>query len=66
MSVIADIKNRVEKLTAQEQAELLEWLVERDYSQWDAQIASDLRTGKLDQLIADAKADRDAGKARDL
>lgn len=66
MGAVADIKERVEKLTPQEQAELLAWLVERDHIRWDQQIAADLHAGRLDRLIADAKEDRNAGKARDL
>jgi hypothetical protein len=39
-------------------------IVERDYKLWDEEIASDLAAGKLDELLAEAKADRAAGKAR--
>jgi hypothetical protein len=33
---------------------------------WDQQIAADLKAGKLDELIAEARADFKAGKAREL
>ena len=62
MGAISEIKDRVEKLTPQEQVELLAWLVERDHQQWDTQIARDLAAGKLDTLIAEAEADRAAGR----
>ena len=58
MGAIADIKKGVEKLTLVEQAELLAWLIERDHQQWDDEITRDLAAGKLDDLIADAEADR--------
>ena len=66
MGSITDIKERVERLTQEEQAELLAWLVERDHRQWDDQIARDLATGKLDEFITEAEADRATGKARVL
>ena len=66
MGDIADIKGRIETLSPKEQAELLSWLLERDHQSWDEQIARDQKSGKLDALIAEAKADRAAGKAREL
>jgi flagellar motility protein MotE (MotC chaperone) len=66
MGDVEEIKGRIEALSAEEQAELLAWLVERDHANWDAQIERDQKSGKLDALIAEAKADRAAGKARDL
>ena len=66
MGDIADIKGRTETLTSDQKAELLAWLIERDHQDWDEQIARDQKTGRLASLIAEAKADRAAGKARDL
>ena len=66
MGDIAEIKGRIGTLSANEQAELLAWLIERDHQSWDEQIARDQKSGKLASLIAEAKADRAAGKAREL
>jgi hypothetical protein len=66
MDDIDEIKTRVEHLKPEQQAELRAWFLERDQQAWDAQIERDLATGKLDALIAEAKADRDAGRGRDL
>ncbi len=66
MADIADIKGRIEALSPAQQAELLAWLLERDHQSWDASIARDQKAGKFDSLIAEAKADRPAGKAREL
>jgi hypothetical protein len=66
MGIMEEIKGRIESLSAAEQAELRAWFVERDNQLWDEEIASDLAAGKLDRLIAEAKADRAAGKAREL
>ena len=66
MDDLDDIKTRLEHLPPEQQAELRAWFLDRDFREWDAQIARDLADGKLDKLIAEAKADRDAGRARDL
>ena len=50
MGAVSDIKERVEKLTPEEQTELLAWLIELDHQQWDAEIAHDLAAGQLDDL----------------
>jgi hypothetical protein len=66
MDDLDDIKARVQHLQPDQQAALREWFLERDQQTWDTQIAQDLVAGKLDALIARAKADRDAGRGRDL
>jgi len=66
MQAIDEIKAWVEKLPRKEQADLLAWLIERDHAVWDEQIKDDQRSGRLDQLIGEARADRLAGRARDL
>ena len=43
-----------------------ETLREFDAQAWDRQIAADLKTGKLDSLINEARAEFKAGKARKL
>ena len=62
MGAIGDIKEHVEKLTPEEQTELLAWLAERGHQQWDTEVARDLAAGKLDDLIAEAEANLVAGK----
>jgi hypothetical protein len=66
MGIIEEIKGRIEGLSEAEQVELRAWFVERDNQRWDEEIARDLAAGKLDKLIAEAKAERAAGKAREL
>ena len=66
MDDLDDIKTRLEHLRPDQQAELRSWFLERDQLVWDAQIARDLSAGKLDALIAEAKADRDSDRGRDL
>lgn len=66
MGIIEDIKGRIEQLSDSEHAELRAWFIERDHERWDAQIAGDLTSGKLDDMISEAKAARAEGKARVL
>ena len=49
MGAVSDIKERVEKLTPEEQTELLAWLIELDHQQWDDEIARDAAAGRLDR-----------------
>ncbi|MGQ0671918.1 MAG: hypothetical protein ACT4N2_03430 [Hyphomicrobium sp.] len=66
MGEVKEIEDRIRQLRPDELAQLRAWFLEFDALQWDQEIADDLAAGKLDDLIADAKADRAAGKARDL
>jgi hypothetical protein len=66
MSIVAEIKERVERLGPEQKAELRDWFLERDWADWDRQIADDFAAGRLDDLIAEAEADRAAGRAREL
>jgi hypothetical protein len=42
------------------------WFLEVEAWLWDRQIAEDLKEGKLDQLIAEAREDLQAGRAREI
>jgi hypothetical protein len=66
VGLLDDIKSQLERLKPAEHAGIRAWLLDRDYQMWDEQIARDLQAGKLDALIAEAKADRDSGRGRDL
>ena len=52
---ITEIKDAVMKLSADELREFVEWIDELQEAQWDKQIAEDLKTGKLNHLIAEAR-----------
>ena len=60
------IEQQIRELSSSEFAELREWVLEQDWKAWDAQIETDVRSGKLDKFIAEAKAEFDGGKARKL
>ena len=66
MRKVEDIEQQISELSSAEFAELRDWVLERDWVAWDAQIERDARSGKLDKLVSDAKTDFDSGKARKL
>ena len=66
MRKIEHIEQQIQELTAGEFKELREWIIERDWKAWDAQIKADAKGGKLDKLIAEAQADYASGRAREL
>ncbi|MES3007867.1 MAG: hypothetical protein V4751_08865 [Pseudomonadota bacterium] len=66
MRKIEHIEQQIRELSAREFAELRDWVLEQDWQAWDAQIESDSRTGKLDKVLAEARADYLAGRSREL
>ena len=66
MSYVEELESKILELPKQDFALLRNWLFELDDSQWDKQIASDLKTGKLNQLINNAKDEMAAGTAAKL
>lgn len=63
---ITDIKNAVKKLSPDEQQELFNWLDDLRETQWDQEIETDFKAGKLDHLIAKAKQQFREGKCQKL
>ena len=63
---ITEIKDAVMKLSADELKEFVEWIDELQEFQWDKQIAEDLKTGKLDHLIAEARKEFKEGRCRQI
>ena len=66
MRKVEDIEQQIRELSSAEFAELRNWVLERDWIAWDAQIEADASSGKLDKLVSEARADFDRGKARRL
>ena len=72
MSMV-EIKEAVQKLTLAEMEELTHWMnaqriqaEEAEADAWDKQIEEDVKAGRLDHLIAEARADIKAGRVRSL
>jgi len=66
MSRVEELQTAIASLTPEEYTRLRAWFIERDWEQWDQQIAADAQAGKLDFLIAEAMAEKAQGRLREL
>ncbi len=66
MTKVETIEREIEKLPPKELAELRRWFMAFDTDSWDAQIEADAAAGKLDNLVSEALAEYEAGKAREI
>ena len=66
MSELEQLERTVEGLAPEDLAKFRDWFFEFDWNLWDSQIETDLKSGKLDRLMSEAKADYKAGKATGL
>ena len=65
MSTLAQIEDAVRKLTPDDRAAFRAWYAEFDATEWDRQLEADVAAGRLDWLVAEAKADKAAGRCID-
>lgn len=63
MSNLEQLEQQVLQLSSQDLAKFRRWFTELDYRLWDKQIEADAAAGKLDRLIAKARADFKAGNS---
>ena len=63
---VTEIESAIEKLPAREVSKLSEWLAEFEARIWDEQIADDLQSGKLQNLIEETEKDFAEGKCQPL
>jgi hypothetical protein len=66
MRKIEEIEEQIQRLSPAEFAELRQWFLEQDWKVWDSQIETDAQAGKLGTMVAEAKAEYAADKARKL
>ncbi len=66
MSAVEKLEQQVQSLSPAELTQFRVWFLAYDEQLWDQQIAADRKAGKLDKLIAEARTDFQAGKAREL
>ena len=66
MSRVEAIQSAILSLSPEEYAQLGQWFAERDWEQWDQQIAEDEASGKLDFLIEEAMVEKAWGQLWDL
>jgi hypothetical protein len=63
MTSLVEIKAAIDRLSPREYCELMSMLRPSADDGWDRQIAADLAAGRLDGLIANSKAEIEAGLA---
>ena len=66
MTKVQAIEEQIKALSPGELAELRDWILEHDWSEWDRQIEQDAANGKLDKLFAKSRSDHAAGKSTKL
>ena len=66
MASIEEIKSAIETLSPSEFVRLRNWLLEKDWHDWDRQIDADSKAGKLDFLIDEAAEEKANGTLKDL
>lgn len=66
MTTVAEISVAVKRLPKRELARFRKWFAEYDAAVWDRQIEADLKAGKLDSLIREARSDHRAGRTKPL
>jgi hypothetical protein len=66
MGKIERIENAIEQLSREELARLRAWFDELEERRFDEAIERDAKSGKLNALIAEARAEMDAGVGEDL
>ena len=66
MTKIEDIEKAVEQLSPEDLAKFRAWFEEFDARVFDAKIERDAKSGKLDKLTADARANHAAGRREEF
>ena len=66
MSKVDKIKSDIEKLPGEQVAELLRWLADKEWENWDRQIEADSQAGKLDFLVREAHREKVKGTLKEL
>jgi hypothetical protein len=63
---VKEIESAIAKLPPAEVAELAKWFEEYHAQLWDQQIELDLKAGRLDALLEEAKQDLEANRCEPL
>ncbi len=66
MSELEQLEQQVLQLSPADLTKFRAWFAELDHQLWDKQIEADAAAGKLDRLIAEARAEFKAGKVREI
>ena len=66
MTTVTEIQQAIVNLPKSEYAQLIRWLREYDWEEWEREFEEDVRTGKLDFLAAEALEAKRQGTLREL
>ena len=66
MTTVQEIEHAIEQLPSDQFSQIRDWIAERDWEKWDAQIELDSEAGKLDFLIDEALRDAESGNTGPL
>ena len=66
MTTVLEIERAIEQLPSEQFSKIHDWIVEKDWQTWDAQIERDSDAGKLDFLVEEALRDAEPGATRPL
>ena len=66
MTKVEEIQAAIASLPRAEFVRLRQWFSERDWEEWDEQIAADSAAGKLDFLIKEALDEKTKGRLKEL
>ena len=61
-----EIQSAIVSLSPEDYARLRQWFAERDWEQWDREIAQDAASGTLDFLRDEAVAEKAQGRLQEL
>ena len=66
MMQVEEIQAAIQALPPESFVQLRQWLLEKDWEEWDRQIEADAKAGKLDFLIREALAEKAGGNLQEL
>lgn len=66
MTRLQKIQASIGELPLEDFVRLRQWVLEKDWERWDAEIERDSKSGKLDFLIQEAMAAKADGRLEDL
>jgi hypothetical protein len=66
MSRVEKIESQISEFSSAELTAFRKWFIEFDANAWDQQFEADVKAGKLDNLVAKALDDHDAGRSKGL
>ena len=66
MTKVQLLREEIEKLDHDEFAELRDWINERDWEQWDREIEEDSASGKLHEIVKEAREAHRRGREHEV